>query len=357
MSVRASWIALTIVLFLGVSWGDKNKSETSPAKPIDQDGRFAIIRALNGELVFARKPFPMGTRGLVIRSDGKLVPDGQQLQQAVAVNGAAAKPGDRVHITNLIIKNKMIIFEINGGPLKKKKWYDRLEVGSVGGSTTLTKPPDELARGSFVALEFDKFVPKITPDELKERLGSVLDFNAKSTMEAYLETLPPKARQAIQDHKVLVGMNRQLVLYAVGAPERKIREKENDVPYEEWIYGYPPEEVKFVRFVGDEVTQLKIMQVDGQKVLRTAKEIDLKTGTEQAQAKPQPPPPPPHAPTLRRPGEKAGVETSSTAAPDDGTPPKQKVPTVILGDPNHGTRMPEPGEIPGGSPSSQDPPR
>jgi len=92
-------------------------------------------------------------------------------------------------------------------------------------------------------------------------------------------------------------------------------------------------------------------------VLRTAKEIDLKTGTEQAQAKPQPPPPPPHAPTLRRPGEKAGVETSSTAAPDDGTPPKQKVPTVILGDPNHGTRMPEPGEIPGGSPSSQDPPR
>ncbi len=348
MSIRASWIAITIVLSLGLSWGDKNKSQTNG--PINQEGRFAIIRALNGELVFARKPFPMGTKGLVIKPDGKLVPDGQGLQQAVAVNGAAAKPGDRIRITNLIIKKDIIIFEVNGGPVKKKKWYDRLEVGGAGGSTPITKQPDELAKGSFVAVQFDKFVPQITPDELKERLAAVFDFNAKSTQEAYMEAIPPIARQAIKDHKVLVGMNRQLVLYAMGAPERKIREKENDVPYEEWIYGNPPEEVKFVRFVGDEVTRVEIMQVDGQKLVRTAKEVDLQAGSQQAEARPASAPTPTQAPTLRRPGEKPETETSSTAAPDDGSPAKQKQPTVILGDPNR-HQVPDPGGIPGGAPT------
>jgi len=340
MSIRSSWIVITLALLVGLSWGDNKQTQTtSGPTPITEGGRIAIIRALNGELVFIRKPFPMGTKGIVIKPDGSQVPDGQDLQEALAINGPAAMPGDRARITNLILKKNMIIFEINGGPLRKKKWYQRIEVGGMGGSTPVAPQANELAKGSFVAVQFDKFIPQITPEQLKLRLAGVFDFSAHSSFEAYVNTLPPKAKQAIKDHKVLVGMDRQMVTYSLGRPERKIREKQGDIPYEEWIYGAPPQEVKFVRFVGDEVTRLEIMQVDGEKVVRTAKEVDLNTGKEEAQAKPAAPA---QAPTLRRPGEKpgdVGVPIGSTAPPQS----QPKLPRPDIGDPSSGQPPPDMG--------------
>ena len=60
---------------------------------------------------------------------------------------------------------------------------------------------------------------------------------------------------------VLVGMDRKMVLAAMGAPESKVRELipgSDDKHYEEWIYGKVPQTVHFVRIVGDRVTQVKI---------------------------------------------------------------------------------------------------
>ena len=113
----------------------------------------------------------------------------------------------------------------------------------------------------------------------------------------------PKVQDAIKNHKVLVGMDRDMVIYAKGRPPRKIRDKdEKGQDYEEWIYGTPPEEVDFVRFQGEVVSRLEIMTVDGQKIVRTEKEVDLPSAeTEVAQKKPTEKPA--NAPTLRRPGE------------------------------------------------------
>jgi hypothetical protein len=93
------------------------------------------------------------------------------------------------------------------------------------------------------------------------------------------------------------------VVYAKGRPPKKIRDKDDTgADYEEWIYGNPPEEVEFVRFQGQLVARLEIMTVDGQKIVRTEKEVDLKSAeTEVADKKPEPKPA--NAPTLRRPGE------------------------------------------------------
>ncbi len=83
-------------------------------------------------------------------------------------------------------------------------------------------------------------------------------------------------KEAIKDHHVLVGMNREMVIYAKGRPEKKIREKDGDTEYEDWIYGEPPQDVDFIRVVGDEVVRVETMKVDGEKVVRTEKEIDLR---------------------------------------------------------------------------------
>jgi hypothetical protein len=74
-------------------------------------------------------------------------------------------------------------------------------------------------------------------------------------------------------------MNRDMVISAMDKPPQRHREKDdNGKEYEEWIYGAPPQEVTFVRFYGDEVTQVKIAPMGGQVITKTEKEVDVKDG-------------------------------------------------------------------------------
>jgi len=308
------------MLLLGMlALGDDRKS--SPK--IDEVTRMQLVRAMNAEIVYIRRSFPMGYKGLIIKN-GTVSPNEQEVTDMVALYGPAVKPGDRARITAIEFKsNNKIIFEINGGPKKKQKWYDRVSISTGNGTAANPNQDTNLnARGSSVTLEFDKYVPMIGPEELKKLLYPVFDFNATSAVEAYLDTIPPKAKEAIKNKQVLVGMNREMVTYAIGRPPKKYREQN----YEEWIYGTPPDPVQFVRFVGDEVVQLEIMKVDGQKIVRTEKEVDLKPALAQAPAIPyggQTQSPGGDStqankrPTLKRPGE----ATPPVAEPNTGKLP------------------------------------
>ena len=288
-------------------------AENTPPPRISKETREEIVHAFNAELVYIRTNFPMGKTGLKLRN-GTVTPSGPELQRLMALWGPAAKPGDRARISDVVIKEDHIRFEINGGPIKNK-WYRHIQVSGADASVPLApSDPSANARGSFVDLYFDKYVPEMTGPELKQLLRPVFDFDAKSALEAYLETVPPKVKDAIKNHHVLVGMNHDMVIYAKGRPPKKVRETANEVEYEEWIYGTPPQDVDFVRFVGDEVVRVETMKVDGQKIVRVEKEVDLGSPTvakKQAER-------PAIAPTLRRPGEE--MPESNPANPSS-TPP------------------------------------
>jgi len=314
-----------------------------------QKTRFYVIRALQSEIAFARKPFPQGTKGITLHEDGSTTPAAGQLTKELGVLGPAVRPGDRVTITNIRIAKDFILFELNGGPTRKKKWYDHVDVGVSGVGVSPPPPPADNPRGTLLILAFKGFVPELAPEALKEMLHPVLDFSSKSAAEAYLDTIPPKAKEAIQNHQVLVGMDQDMVIYAKGRPLKKIRETdERGKPYEEWLYGEPPQDVEFVRFSGAEVVQLKIMKVDGQKIVRTEKEVDLKEvrqaearkrEQEQAAAKPQPVA---NRPTLRRPGEEDDPSVPCRTAPvtPDPIDPNETDPT--LGPPRNPPPAPQP---------------
>jgi hypothetical protein len=296
-----------------------------------------LIRAFDAELVYIRTPFPMGKKGLTVK-DGVTSPNGLELQMLMTTWGPAVKPGDQARITAVDVKGNHIHFEINGGPIKKQKWYQHLQVGGNGGTVPVApSDPDANPRGSFVDLEFDHYIPELTAPELKQLLHPVFDFDAKSAVEAYLETVPPKVKEAIQNHQVLVGMNREMVVYAKGRAPRKIREKENEIEYEDWIYGDPPQDVDFVRFVGDEVTRVETMKVSGEKIVRTEREVELAPKPALA-ATTEPVARPANAPTLRRPGEE--MPNDPTANPRSGNaspmPPRQPPPPDQGGSPPNG---------------------
>jgi hypothetical protein len=292
-------LVLLVLMHGTLTIADDQKA--SPPPQISKQTRMDLIRAFNAELVYIRSPFPMGKRGLVLKN-GKLSPAGEELQRMLSISGPAAKPGDQARISQIVIKDDRIHFEINGGPVKKQKWYQHISVGGNGGTTSIApSDPNANPRGSYVDLVFDHYVPDLNPQQLKDLLRPVFDFNAKSAAEAYLETVPSQVKDAIKSHRVLVGMNREMVIYAKGRPPKKVREKDGETDYEEWIYGEPPQDVDFVRLVADEVVRVETINVSGEKIIRTEKEVNLEQPTlakeQELQAHPISPP------TLRRPGE------------------------------------------------------
>src|SRR6266403_534015 len=300
-------------------------AENTPPPRMTKQTRQEIIRVFNAELCYVRTNFPMGKTGLKLKN-GVVTPKGDDLQHLMSLWGPAAKPGDQARITDIAIKDNYIHFELNGGPVKKQKWYQRIEVQGAGGSTPIA-PSDSNAnaRGSFVDVYFDEYVPEMTGPEVKQVLRPVFDFDAKSPLEAYLETVPPKIKEAIKNHHVLVGMNREMVMYAKGRPPKKLREHADEVDFVLLMIRRPPQDVDFVRFVGEEVARVETMKVGGQKEIRTEREVDLPT-TAVAADKPQERPV--NAPTLRRPGEDmpegrpaGGINGMPPTAPPQSTDP------------------------------------
>lgn len=286
-------------------------------RPQLNDGtKMQLIQVIQAEFVHARKYFPLGDKSIAIAPDGEIRPGDARLYQMMQVNGAAAKIGDKVQITNIVFHEKSIYVEINGGPKKKSKWYNHVQLGMGGASTNGGDPNQAQPTGAAMTLEFKQRVPEMSGAELKLLLGPVLDFSVKTAAEVYVDTLPPKIKAAIKSHDVLVGMNRDMVIMARERTQQKTREKdEKGEEYEEWLYGAPPQDVIFVRFKGDEVVQVKTAKISGQIIVKTEKEVDVKDGVATLAAlkaseapedlKNQPPQPeqPAHRPTLRRPDE------------------------------------------------------
>jgi hypothetical protein len=305
-------------------------------KPTDLDGRSALsdgtkmqlIRVLDAEFAHVRKYFPVGDKSMVIAPDGAIKPGDDVLFRMAQSYGAAAKIGDRVQITNIVFREKSVYLEINGGPKKKSKWYQHIQISGMGGSTGGTDPNQAQPTGAGMTLEFRKRVPEMTGAELKQLLGPVLDFSVKTASEVFIDTLPPKLKQAVKSHEVLVGMNHDMVVMAKERPQQKVREKdEKGNFYEEWIYGAPPQDVVFVRFVGDEVVLVKTAKVGGEIIVKTEKEVEVKNGVptlaalkssnmpEDVKGGPAPEQPT-HRPTLKRPDE----QTETATAPHPGAP-------------------------------------
>ena len=106
-------------------------------------------------------------------------------------------------------------------------------------------------------MRFKDGLGNVTSADVKKMLTPVLDFDKHSATEQYVDTLPPEIKKAVQEKKVIVGMDRDQVLLAVGRPLRKTRESKDGEEQEDWIYGEPPGRVTFVTFAANKVVRVK----------------------------------------------------------------------------------------------------
>jgi hypothetical protein len=315
--------------------------------------RELIIRDFLAERPFLHRALPRGKAG--VRVDGaKITPSEPELNQMVAQFGAIAKPGERVKITAVRFEHNGVLFEINGGPVKRKSWRDRVNIDMGGIDPRAQAQPTNAdvlnnSAGSFVFLEL-KEDTALTTAQMKDLLAPVLDFKALNAAEAFQKSLPPKLAEAIKNHHALVGMDKEMVLYAMGRPPRRVRETKDGKEVEEWIYGAPPQDVEFIRFVDDKAVSIEDMKVSGEKRERTADELGDLVGTLNASSEKHTRPDSAsadeerrRAPTLLRPGEKqenpgtASRDSNPLPSPDPGS-------TSDPGPPDPGSnRMPSPG--------------
>jgi len=227
-----------------------------PTTPITERGRRELIRNLEAEQGFAHRPLPLG-ENITLMANGQLTPGGELYKQMLYKKGQVAGPGERVAITAVQVKPDRIILDLNGGPHLKHRFLRHIELGD----TPLAPDDGAQVSGCRVTLVFEGGLPDVSAPEVKALLDPLIDFGVKTSVQAYADTLPAFLKDAIAHHDVLVGMNRKMVLAAMGAPLSKTRELEegsDDRHYEEWIYGQVPQTVRFVRIEGDRVTQVRI---------------------------------------------------------------------------------------------------
>jgi hypothetical protein len=241
--------------------------------------RRELIMAFTAEQGFARRPLPLDSHGLVLHANGELKPDGLDYEEQLQKHGVSSKAGDRLVISDIKIDSGKIVLEFNGGPDHKHKFLRHIQIGAGMGTAPIVQDNGQEPVGSRLTLVFDKYVPDITPDQLRALIQPVMDFNVKTPLEAYVDTLPAKLKDAILNHHVLVGMDRKMVIYALGQPRDKVREQDNGVPFEEWVYGEAPQTTQFVRFNGDRVIRVEVGAVGQELVVRKQDETGGYTGS------------------------------------------------------------------------------
>jgi hypothetical protein len=182
-----------------------------------------------------------------------------------------------VQVTKIDIEDDRIVLQINGGYKGGKKWYQGVQIsGGMGGAQVPVNQTNDTNApgGTSIALVFHKPLEPMKAQEVKKMLAPVLDFEKRSATELYSESLPPEVQQAIKDKKVMVGMDREQVILALGRPQHKSRETKDGLEVEDWVYGMAPGKITFVTFNGDKVIKVKDAyaglgtQVEDPKVVR-----------------------------------------------------------------------------------------
>jgi hypothetical protein len=298
---------------------------------MDTKNRLDLLRLLEAEQGFAMRPFPRGHKGLTLVANGKLEPAGDDYLNMAINSGISAKPGERVVITDIKVDHGKIIFQLNGGPDAKHRFLRHIEIGSNPNYTNPVVQDAKDPEGARLTLDFGHQVPALTGRQVKDLLAPLISFDVKTPVQAYTDTLPAALKQAILEHRVMVGMSTDMVMFAKGAPRSKSREMEGQMPFEEWIYGTPPEEVNFVRINGNRVIRLEIAKTGESPEIFTKDEVSgmlrpngtpvitaenkvkiVKEGDVQRDPNREAPAPPP---TLRKDGEQLPSEQQDTKVP------------------------------------------
>lgn len=208
------------------------------------------------EYANAKVSIPRSKKPLDFNADGTY--DHMAWHDWALTQGQAARLGDKVQITKISLEGDRLVIELNGGLKSGHHWYDNVAVDmGTGMPQPIGNGPGAPSLGTSISVNFHKPMENLTSADVKRILSPVLDFEKRSAVKLYSETLSPEVQKAVAEKRALVGMDRDQVLLSMGHPDRKYRETKDGVDTEDWIFGAPPGKVTFVTFAGSKVIRVK----------------------------------------------------------------------------------------------------
>jgi hypothetical protein len=232
------------------------RGKPDPAPRLTDEDKIELLRGLTAEHATIKSFLPRSKKALAFKSDGTW--DKADWREIGREYGPVGRTGDDVVVTKVDFDSDKIILQINGGLNLKGKWYEHIEAGMGGGGGTVPlSRTQSRSAGTTIAVVFPGRVPPIKPAEVKDLLNPVLDFAKRSVTENYFDSLPPEIQEAIKAKRAEVGMNRDQVLLALGHPRDRLRETNDGVETEDWIYGLPPGKITFVTFSNGKVIKVR----------------------------------------------------------------------------------------------------
>ncbi|MGA9884582.1 MAG: hypothetical protein WBQ34_12760 [Candidatus Acidiferrales bacterium] len=272
MTLRAAFALTAALSVTGLVVGAQRSVAGSQSAPLSSTGtaqtaaqsghltagtELLLVRYVDGEFAKAILAIPAGRKGFKV--EPKKPVDPQDLSDALRLYGTVANPGDTVQITQLDFDVHAIRVEINGGGRKHFNWRQHLQFGMGNLSSPPPNADPQQPNGGVLVIDFGRQdVPNISAEQLKADLAPFLDFSKHTAAANWVDTLPPKFREAIKTHQAMVGMDHEMVIAAMGLPDKKVRQWDEDGrETEDWIYGLPPSPSTFVTFVGEDVVRVK----------------------------------------------------------------------------------------------------
>jgi hypothetical protein len=226
---------------------------------ISRDAKYEILRTVIADQAAARTGLPFGDDGVDITDSGQVNKD--KLDRDLKKNGQSIESGKVVTVTDIAFDTNKIEIELDGGGKNKKNFLDRIQVGvGVGDRTAPVNRDDKTAKakGSKVVVRFANKVPAdLKPEQLKEILNPLLDFNKHNFMKTGLESLPVEFQEAVKVKEARIGMDRSTVILALGRPDNKFRETKNGIYSEQWLYYQRGLRALFVTFEDNVVVEIK----------------------------------------------------------------------------------------------------
>jgi hypothetical protein len=249
MTYRVFWVFLCVCCLT---------LPTPSLAQISRDARYDILRTVLADQASARIGLPFGNDGIELSEAGEINKD--KLQREIQKNGQSVEAGKVVTVTDIAFDDNKIVIQLDGGGKNKKSILDRIQVG-VGTSTSTVpvQTDDKIARakGSKITLRFEKKVPAdLKPEQLRQLLDPVLDFNKHNFMKTGVDALPPEFQEAVKAKEAKIGMDRSTVIMAMGRPDQKFRDPSKP-NYEEWLYHLRGLRAVFVTFEENVVVSVR----------------------------------------------------------------------------------------------------
>jgi hypothetical protein len=228
------------------------------AAQVSKDAKYEILRTVLADQAAARIALPFGGDGVELSDSGQVSKD--KLDKDIQKNGQSIETGKIVTVTGIAFDDDKIIIELDGGGKNKKSFFDRIQVGVGTGNTTTPVGRDDKtakAKGSKIVVRFAKKVPAdLKPDQLREILSPILDFNKRNFMKTGIEALPVEFQEAVKAKEARIGMDRNTVIMAMGRPDKRFYEPGN-AAYEQWMFELRGLRRVFVTFEDNVVVSIK----------------------------------------------------------------------------------------------------